>query len=1092
MNGNFMKKNYIKLISRSILRSKSRFIAIFAIVALGVGFLSGLVSTTPDMRLSVDSYFDERYFYDIRVQGTLGVTESDIDALYDVEGVTGVMGTYMTDSLITDENEMLKVARFESVPVWLTGSASGEYQNRITLVEGRLPDASNEVVAAQVKMSSNAEIGDIIRIDGEQEYLAETEYVVVGVVNSPMNFSIDTYSSMLGSGTVEEFYYGANSAFSAESYSNLYVSVYSSRKLNAYSDEYGECIAPIKAKIEEMADIRCEIRYDEIIASGTKKLEAAKKELKDAEAELEKARTELIDGWSELNKNEKKLNDGYEQYEQGIEELKAGKKKYEDGIEELNAQKEAAEEQITQAKMQIAANKAQIELAEELISYISPIIEETSQIVENDIFANIDEFIEYLRDNGFGDYADEVESGGYGTVREYYDSLTERYDELIKQIADGKDALELAEKALNLSEASGKLQIKNAQRELDSALEDLIYAEKTLAETKIQLDFASEELKDGREKLLKGQKEYDESLTEAETEIADAKLEIADGEKELAKIEKPVWYVFDRNDNAGFAGFGGNADKIEAIAKVFPVFFFLVAALVALTTMTRMVEEERTQIGTLKALGYSNGKIIFKYLFYAGLSSVLASIAGLSIGMKLFPSVIWGAYGIMYILPDLQTPINLLYAAVSSCAAILCTMLATLGACINTLKEQPSRLMLPRAPKIGKRVLLERIGIIWNRLSFIHKVTARNIIRYKKRFFMTVIGISGCTALLLTGFGLNDSICNIVNLQFDEICTYDAVLGLQDGDSEEELDKLLSKNGIEEYVYSNQETVTVPGVSNLSTVYLQVPEKYERLYDFVTFRSRETREIIPAEKDKVIITEKLAEKAGVDAGGEITLRNGNNEEVTLKVGGVAENYIYNYVYIPPELYEKCFGKPEYYNMVLLKTSFIDDVTKNESFEELLAVESVVMLHDFEETKSSLEHTFDSIGYIVWVLVFSAGALAIVVLYNLININIAERQKEIATLKVLGFHNRETAAYVYRETAILCVIGTALGLLLGIFLHAYVISMAEVDMVMFGREIAPLSFVYAGLLTLAFSAVVCVAMLPKIKRIDMVESLKAGE
>ncbi len=1090
-----MKKNYFKLIFTSVWKSKSRFLAIFAIVALGVGFLAGLISTTPDMRLSVDSYFDERYFHDIKIQGTLGLTDSDIDALYEIDGVTGVMGTYMTDALISYSEGIVNTARIESVPVWLTGSASGEYQNRLTLIEGRYPNASNELVAVQVKMSENAKVGDVIYLtepDKTEGLLSETEYVVVGIVNSPMNFSIDTYSTTLGSGTVERFFYGANNAFCSDFYANIYISVYSSIKYNAFSEEYENAIKPIKEKIEEIASGRCELRFDEVKITSQKELNKAKLELQNAEKELDDARSELLDGRAELNEAEKELNDGLKQYEDGLEKIEKGKDEYLNGLAEFNEKKEAAEEQIDDAKLELAKGQAQLQLTNELLGYITPVIDETAAFVENDVFENIDEYIAWLRENGFGSFADEVEKGSYATVKEYYEDLKGRYDGLVSQLEEAKAALELAETALKLAEASGKLQLKEAERELNKAQEELIEGEKALAETKVTLDFAKQELEEGRQELLAGQTEFDESIVDAEKQIEDAKKQIADGEEALSAIKKPTWYVFDRQDNAGFSGFGGNADKIEAIAKVFPVFFFLVAALVALTTMTRMVEEERTQIGTLKALGYSGGQIILKYMLYAGLSSVLASVVGILIGMKLFPTVIWGAYSIMYLLPPLQTPINLFYAVITASAAILCTMLATLGACLSTLREQPSRLMLPRAPKTGKRVFLERIGIIWNRLSFIHKVTARNIIRYKKRFFMTVIGISGCTALLVTGFGLNDSICNIANLQFDEICTYDAVLGLQNDDCREELDKMLNEYDIEGYIYANQETVTIPGTANLATTYLEVPEEFSRLYDFVTFRNRETGEQIEAMTDKVIITEKLAEKVGIEAGGEITIRNSENAEVTVPVGGVAENYVYNYIYMPPELYEKCFGAPEYYNMVLFETNFENDTARAEKYDQLLNVESVVMLHDFNDTKESLDHTFDSIGYIVWVLVFSAGALAIVVLYNLININIAERQKEIATLKVLGFYDRETAAYIYRETAILCLIGTALGLILGIFLHAYVISMAEVDMVMFGREIAPLSYVYSAVLTVVFSVIVCLIMLPKIKKIDMVESLKAGE
>ncbi len=531
----------------------------------------------------------------------------------------------------------------------------------------------------------------------------------------------------------------------------------------------------------------------------------------------------------------------------------------------------------------------------------------------------------------------------------------------------------------------------------------------------------------------------------------------------------------------------------RAIAVVFPVFFFLVAALVALTTLTRMVEEERGLIGTMKALGYSRGAIAWKYILYAGSATIAGCLFGLLIGMWLFPTVIWGAYGILYILPPLLTPFNPLYASIAAVAAVACTMLATAGACWGTLREAPARLMMPKAPKAGKRIFLERITFLWSRLSFTHKVTARNLIRYKKRFFMTVIGIAGCTALLVTGFGLRDSIGEITEKQFGELYQYNVSIGLKEADalSDEDLLAFLSdKTLVADYLPVAQESGEVAAGELSVDINLYVPQDTARLPDFLRLRNRKSGETVALTDETALLTEKAADKLGLAVGDTVTVTDADGREAAVPIGGIVENYVQGYLYMTPALYEQCFGETPDYTM--LAAQLAEGASHDALSEPLLKTGLVSAVSFTEDIQKSFSDVVGSIDYIVMVLIICAGLLAFVVLYNLTNINITERQKEIATIKVLGFYDGEVAAYIYRETAILSLIGTAVGLVLGIFLHAFVVRTAEVEMVMFGRSIHALSYILAAVLTLFFSLLVNLVMNRKLRAVDMVESLKAGE
>lgn len=615
------------------------------------------------------------------------------------------------------------------------------------------------------------------------------------------------------------------------------------------------------------------------------------------------------------------------------------------------------------------------------------------------------------------------------------------------------------------------------------------------------------------------QKRYDEIVSEAETalsekksqmeaaaragggdmpsaQLSEAKRKIDEAQVEIDAVKKPEWYVLDRNANSGFVEYDQAADRMNAIARVFPVFFFLIAALVCLTTMTRMVDEQRTYIGTIKALGYGRGPIAFKYLFYAASASVLGSIAGLAIGFTLFPTVIFNAYEILFTMPPVILRFDPLYAGISTGFAVLTTLGATLFACYQEIIITPASLMRPKAPKPGKRIFLERIRFIWSRLNFTHKVTARNLLRYKKRFFMTIIGIGGCTALLLSGLGLRDSIMSIVGNQFNAIYRYQLSVGIKEAvtaDKDQDVKALITSEGrITDSLLMFNKTVDIYYKDKSKSAILTVPEDWGRLPSFITLRNRITGEPVPLDGDGIIMTEKLAGQLGVRKGDEIVFQWGDHKTKPVKVGNITENYVYHYIYMPPELFESITGEEPAFQGFIAKTTSNESGFESKLSSDLLLNGKIASVSFTNDITSNFNNMIGSLNAIVLVLILSAAALSFVVLYNLTNINISERCREIATIKVLGFYNREVSAYVYRENLILTVIGMIIGLFLGIFLHLYVVSTAEVDMVMFGRIIKGASFINSVILTLLFSGLVNLVMYFRLRNIRMVESLKTIE
>ena len=684
-------------------------------------------------------------------------------------------------------------------------------------------------------------------------------------------------------------------------------------------------------------------------------------------------------------------------------------------------------------------------------------------------------------------------------------TLAAQEEELLsagRQITDGKSQIAAARSQLD----STKSQITDGKAQILSAWALLNEKEDTLNASKAQLASGEQELADGRSEYEQAAKEAEEQITDGqakitdgEKQLTDAKQQIADAKAEIKKIENPKWYVQTREDAlTEYQGYGDNADRMRSIGKVFPVLFFLVAALISLTTMTRMVEEQRVQIGTMKALGYGKAAIAGKYIGYALIATLGGSIFGVLAGEKILPFIIIYAYMILYKhLPAILVPYHMSYALQASGIAVACTLIATIASCYKELAAEPAELMRPAAPKQGKRILLERIGIIWKHLNFTWKSTVRNLIRYKKRFFMTIFGIGGCMALMVVGFGLKDCIYEIVSLQYEKVQFYDAATYMSDDISEENRQQLhdyLDQNtDIKETIEARMQKTDVKSASGKKTLYLMVPSDNEKIEDFLSFHSRTNKdEVYSLKKDEVILTEKMASLLNVKVGDELTIEDEDRGDQTVTVGAICENYMSHYLYLSPEKYEELYGVPAEYNTIIYSVKDGKDDQIEKIGTKLLSMDGVLNVSYTSSIEGRLDDMLRSLNLVIVVLIVSAGMLAFVVLYNLNNINITERQRELATLKVLGFYDGEVASYVYRENILLTIIGSVVGMVLGNLLHRYIILTVEVEEAMFGRQIHWQSYLYSFLFTVAFSLFVNWVMFYKLKKIDMVESLKSVE
>lgn len=1122
-----MKKALRKDFFREIRKNSGRFISIFFIVALGAAFFAGIRSAEYDMEYSADKYYDDVDLMDLRVISTLGLEEEDLEDIRNVDGVSAVNGGYTKEALCHTEDAELVVNLI----------AYTDQVNRPTVEEGRLPKAADECFADSAFLQKSGYcIGDMVTYasgtdDPLTDSLVQDTYTIVGSGDLPYYMDIGRGNGTIGDGSIDAFILLSPEVFDMDVYTEAYVQIDGAKNEFSYSDAYTDRVQRIEDELEAIQEEACLRRYNGIQDEAQEKLQEAKDEVADAEKKLADAEQELTDGWTKVNDAQQTIWEKETELVNAQQEVDDGEAKLQEAKEEIRW----AEYQLAQAKTQIEEQegqlwetKQQLGMQQDMVNaqyqqyetQAGQVSQSRSQIEEaKGQLAQVEEQLNMV--------AQQLAYYGMTTSPEYEQLLYAQSqlsgqiaaNEPIvaageQQLAQGKAVLDEAQEQLTAAweqVGSGEAQIAQAwaefarQREaLNNGYPELEAQEQAWKDGKAQveegwnaLDEGIAELAKNRAELEEAQAEYDKESEEARLEIADAKKEIEENEADLADIEMPEWYILDRDKISSYVSFSMDAERMGSIGEVFPVMFFLVAALVSLTAMTRMIEEQRTAIGTLKALGYSDITIAMKYFSYAMLATVGGSVLGVAFGSVFLPWVIIQAYGTLYTgLPKYYTPLNIDQAALAILASAACTGLATLAASYRELRAKPAQLMRPEAPRAGKRVLLERVSILWRHLNFTQKSTIRNLARYKKRFFMTVIGIGGCMSLMLVGFGLQDSITVVVKNQYTHIFTYDVSVSMDSNVGTEDKNAFLELCRNEENVSGIMQvynkTVDLSHGDNTREAAMEVPQNVEQIKDFLVLRNRSNGEHYEFPEDGIIITEKTANMLDASVGDTITITVGDMDTVEAPIAVITENYVMHYIYMAPQVYHELFGEEPDYNQLWMNMSSDEVLVEQELGRRLLGENACSGVTFISERVEDIDYMLQTLNSVMYVLISSAGLLAFVVLYNLNSINITERKRELATLKVLGFYDKEVAAYVYRENMILTLIGIAFGIIMGTFLHQFVIRTVEVDAMMFGRVIGLFSFVISGVLSFVFSLVVNGMMYYRLRKIDMIESLKSVE
>ena len=1076
-------KSFSKDIYKEIINTKKRFLSILIIVLLGVGFFAGIKATSPDMEKTVDKYFDDKNVFDIEVISTLGLTKDDIEEIKKIDGVEEVEGSYSKDILLdVKENEEIAV-KIHSI---------SDNINLVQLLEGRMPENENECLVEETFLKgTNKKIGDKILLkkgdkSEEETKLDNKEMTIVGTIMSPQYISRERGSTKLATGKINSFIYVPKSIIEEEYFTEINVTVSDAKKLNTFGDEYENKIKSIKDEIEKISEERKEKRYQDIKEEATKKVKDAEKELED---NTNKANQELQDGENKLQEGKNKLEKAKKDINKSEAQLVSNKRK-------ANQEFANAEEEIKKAENLINVQEKMLLESKQEFPNKKKEAEKGIQGIKSGI-TKIDENLNLLKEQ-----KKQIEAIG-GDTR----LIDEKINELEKNKKDLVSKKEEAEQGL----IKGEEELKAGEEGLKKAKAGLAEQKKNLEKAKkdtnnkiyngtVKINNGKKEIEKAEAEIVKNEKELEKGRKELEDKINDANKEIQKAKDKVNDIKRPLWYILDRNQNIGFAGYKQDTERIENIAKVFPVVFFIIATLISLTSMTKMVEEQRTQIGTLKALGYTKYKIASKYVIYAILATTIGGIIGMLIGFNLLPNIIIDIYKMMYTIPDTIIEFNVKIAIIGLGLALICTVGATIIASYKELRQLPAPLMRPKAPKPGKRVLLERINFIWSKMNFTHKVTVRNIFRYKKRVSMTVIGILGCTALMVAGFGLRDSISNMIPQQYGEIFKYNANIAFKNEASREKIqegiEEVLKMEEIEAGLTSNMQAVEILNKNNKEDIQLIVPEKPEEIEKFILLENRKTKEKYELDNEGIIITEKIAKLLKIKVGDSILIKNADDIEAEVKVTGITRNYLLHYIYISPELYKDIFKEDVKYN-TLLALEKNKDIEKQEEIEdilgkEILKNEDISKIGFISESKSIFDEVMENMTFVVWILIISAGLLAFVVLYNLANINISERIRELATIKVLGFYDKEVYQYVARETVILTIIGILLGLLGGYFLNMYILKTCELDILMFDPRINITTYLYSAGLTILFTTIVNITTYFALKKIDMIESLKSVE
>ena len=1108
-----MKKALLKDCFKEIIKGFKRFISILLIVLLGVGFFAGIKATSPDMKLTLDTYFDDKNVMDIQVISTLGLTDDDITELKKLDLIENAEGTYQTDAVVTAGDKQV-VVKLESLASSI---------NALQVTSGRLPENQNECVVEEAFLQGTEyNIGDTIKVqvdnitddDGNDISVLKTnDLQIVGTVRSPMYISTDRGSTKLGSGVINYYLYVSPDNINTNINTNIYITVNGAKDLKCYDDKYENLIEQAEDEIEKIADARKEARYNALFDKANQKLQDAKnefetqkadgeKQLQDAEDEINSAKNQLEKGRNEVAANRAKANN---EFKEAGKQLQDAKNTLEQNENDFNAKKQEAEKQISDYETSLN------ELKQIQTQYNNL---QTTLSTSKAQLAALQKQLEELesKDNQITN-----EVGENTTNEEQIESLKKQIEDLNSSISKIEAGLLVINKQLQAQGITdinqtvsttetaiqtAKEELENGQKQIDSAKAELQTREEQLNSTKsstyAELNSAEKKLDDSEKQIEEAEAELAKSREDFNSKIADAEKELDDAEEEVNSIERPTWYILDRQQNAGYVSYMQDTDRVANLAQVFPIVFFIVAALISLTSMTRMVEEQRVQIGTLKALGYNKLQIAAKYIIYATLATVIGGAIGLVIGFSLLPKVIADIYAMVYDVPNVILAFNMTYATAGMAAAMLCTIGATIISCYKTLKQKPATLMRPKAPKPGKRVLLERITFIWKRLNFTQKVTVRNIFRYKKRFLMTIIGVGGCTALIIAGFGLRDAISSMIPSQYGKIDLYNASVTLKDEYKNEELENI--DNILKDYEYTedvlnaNVQSVTIDKNDNTQSIQLIVPQTPENLSNFIVLESRTNNDEKYALDDTgVIITEKLSKLLDIKVGDEIKIVNSDDKACSVKVNAITENYIYHYIYMTPNLYNELYDTRVGYNVVYVNTIEMTEEQEDTLGEQILSNSDYISGVTFmSNTESIFSEVMNNMDLVVWILIISAGLLAFVVLYNLLNANITERIRELATIKVLGFYDKEVYDYISRETIILTIIGMLVGVGGGYFLTLYIIKTCEIDMLMFNPQVTVWSYLFGVLITALFAIIVNIITYFSLKKIDMIESLKSVE
>ena len=1053
-----MSSGMVKTTIREIKASFGRYLAILAIVMLGVGLFAGLKITKPAMITTQNAYLREQNFFDIHLLSTIGFTDDDVEKLSDMEEVADIEGTISLDALcaIGGENEV--VYKIHALP---------ERINKIELMAGRMPQAENECVLDAAKCSMKM-LGSAFTVtdDNDEDTLdmfRNRTYTVVGIARSPYYMNFERGTTSIGEGRVEAFAYVPMAAFDSEYLTEVFVTL--DKKYDVYTDEYEDYIDAVQDGVEQKTEEVVDERYQDLIDEAQEKIDDAQTELDDksaeAEEELDKAWQEILDGEAEIGEHEQEIADGKEQIAQ-----------VRDTINEQRAALDEQEEQL--AAMEAMMTSGQYGAGAQAGGGQFEAGSAEMQAGSGQFAAGGAEM-----QAGSGQFA----AGGADMQASGGQFAASGAD---MQANGGQFAESGAQmQAYGAQLAEGRAQIQAGREQLEEAEAELTSREAELAE-------GEEELLQAREDLEEGKAEYEDAKKEFEEEIADAQEKIDDARAELADIEQPDYYVLTRETNIGYACFDSDSSIVAAVANIFPVFFFLVAALICMTTMNRMVEEQRTQIGVLKALGYGNAVIMAKYMFYAGSAAIIGALTGLAGGTWLFPKTIWEGYKIMYDLGEITYLFNGWLAFFSVLAAVLCSVGAAFFSCRYELYSVPANLIRPKAPKSGKRIFLEKVTFIWKRLKFLQKVSARNLVRYKKRFIMMILGISGCAALLVAGFGIKDSVANIADYQYGEIQIYDIGITYDEALTQAEMTSFTEQTAdiFAKIAYRYEESADIDFGEKTKSLYMVIPENEEEMKEFIDLHTEQGEAIPYPAKGEAVISAKVAENLGIGVGDAVVIRDNDMNRIRVKIAGLCENFVYNYIYMNQETYQDQIGaEPEYksaYAIVAEGTDLHAAAARVSDSDNVLAV-SVV-----QDMRDRISTMMQSMDYIVALIILCAGCLAFIVLYNLTNINITERIREIATIKVLGFYAKETADYVFRENLILTGLGAAVGLVLGKLLHWFIMYNINIDMISFKNSIKPLSYGLSFLLTFVFAMFVNGIMFFKLEKINMAESLKSIE